>query len=194
MKHILALFAVIVISGCTHVSISDPSLLNDLTVKTPIPKEDLKPIMLNVDADMSCTSSQSGNLIRTSCSNANRLHMLSKVFNERGLNAYVSKDETKGPKITLEHDEFNKFFRLITELFNYASLGLLPRYDYDEYTVSYTDAEKAINVSESVKISLTKSWISLFIPNEKGLEGYQMRSIAEKNLVHRVLEHSNVGK
>jgi hypothetical protein len=188
----------LILSACTHRSISNPELLKQPnTPQVKYAKKDLKVFPLNVDAAQSCYTSSAGvNATRTTCSNKGRLNTITNVFKERGLQAVQAQkgSELSAPNLSVQTDEINWLLERITGLGNIITLGLLPMYHYEDFVVSYKDPTTNVDITEEVTITSTTSWFSLFRTMPEELEGGRAKYKVEKNLIRKVLDDAKVGK
>lgn len=198
MKTFTLPLLLLILSGCTHLSISNPELLKQPnTPAVKYSKKDLKIFPLTVDADQDCYTSSAGvNKTKTTCSNRTRLNTISSVFNERGLQAVTAPKgkEQSLPKLSVQTDEMNWLLERMTGLGNIITLGLLPMYHYDDYIVTYKDPNTNVDITEEVTITSTTSWFSLFRTMPKELEDGRVKYKVEENLIRKVLDDAKVGK
>lgn len=189
LKKISILAMALIISGCTHYSISNQSLLTKpQAVETP---KTLQAFPLNIEASMSCYETRIGHTIKKKCSNKGRLKEVVKLFKERGYQATPTEDKS-APTISVKKESINGFVENLTGFFNIITLGLAPLYHYDDYIVTYNDPKNNVTVSQEVRVSSRSWWVSLFMSNPEGLEGNEIKSRAEENLIRSVLSEAAI--
>lgn len=193
MKFVFISFFVVLLSACTHYSISDAGLLKNSSAPGSLKPEELKAFPLAIDADMSCYSNRAGRSIVTKCSNEARLNKIVKLFEERGLSAVPVVDDESAPQISVELESINGFVERVTGLFNILTLGLSPLYHYDDYIVTFKDPNNLVKITKEVRISSHSSWFSLLFTNPDGLQEGTIKYRAENNLIRSVLDDANVG-
>jgi hypothetical protein len=188
----------LILSACTHRSISNPELLKQPnTPQVKYAKEDLQAFPLSIDASQNCyTTRAAGNMMKTSCSNKGRIGTVVNLFKERGLKAIPAEKgkETTSPFISVQIETISSGLEKTTGFFNIISLGLLPMYHYDDYIVTYKDPNTNVDITEEVTITSTTSWFSLFRTMPEELEGGRAKYKVEKNLIRKVLDDAKVGK
>ena len=192
MKNFVVLAISLLSFGCTHLSVSNPALIT--RIEHAKSTEDLTAFPMNLEADMSCTSTRSGDFINRRCTNEFRIADVVKVFRENGLNPIPPKEGETAPKLSVNVKDLNGFLEGTTGFFNIITLGLVPLYHHTDYIVSYSDPVKNINISENVRFASSQSWFSLFrttkpeaLKNTATAEG-----IAEENLIRKVIEKAQL--
>ncbi len=191
MKALALTLAVLFLTGCTHHSISDVSLLEN---PNPEIKQNtkLKDFPMHLDAERECYETREANAIRTTCSNKGRIIRTVELFKEKGLNPIPAQENTDAPKMTVKVESISTFLESTTGVINILTLGLSPLYHYDDYVVTYTDKANDIHIEETVRVSSYNSWFSLFMDNPKGLGEGDIKGRAEKNLVRSVIEEAKI--
>lgn len=194
MKKTTNLFLLLCLSGCTHIGISDTSLLS--TPEAKAPREVLRDFPLNIDADVECSThtvgaTMGGVLMKTYCSNKGRFFAIDEVFRERSLNVIPVKDPSK-PQMSIRTDKFSDFLESTTGFFNLMTFGVVPLYNHTDYTVVYKSPKDNIDISKTVRISSTTSWFSLLLSNPENLSESEIERRAEKNMIRAVLEEANL--
>ena len=197
MKILTLTLSLIVLSGCTHITVSDMDLLKETNNQsTKYSKNDLQIFPLNIEASLSCYDSRIGNTIKTSCSNRNRINSVVDKFKERGLQA-VPGDKSQvssTPHISVIKDEMNGFLEGVTSFFNIITFGLSPLYHYEDYIVTYTDPNTDLVVSKEATVSSTTSWFSLMRSTPKEIEEGNVKYKIEEALIRKVLEEAKLGE
>ena len=196
MPKLVVILMVLFISGCTHLSVSDSSMLSDDQAR--MSSGQLVDFPININAEMSCYtytagSTMNGVLKKTQCSNRGRIIAIDKTFRGRGLKIIPANDPSL-PTISIQTHDISGFLEGITGFFNLMTFGVLPLYHYTDYKVSYTSTKENINISKTIRISSTISWFSLLLKNPKGLNEQQIQSRVELNLIKDVLNDANVGR
>ena len=184
MKILFALPLLLLLTACTHYSVSNVSLLHNEPVAQPAQTQ---PFLLNIDADKDCYSSRVGQSIRTTCSNKGRIQKIVAAFKEQGLAARPPQENQPAPTISVKVDSINSFVEYTTGFFNIITLGLSPLYHYDDYIVTYKDAENGVEITDSVRVSSYSGWFSLFMSNPEDLGRGEIKLRAEKNLIRSVV-------
>lgn len=194
MRFVALLLGLSVLSGCTHISVSDHRVLS--AEKTSESINGLQDFPLNINAEMQCHTStgaptMGGVTKNTNCSNKGRVIVIDKIFRDNGLKIIPSSDSS-APTITVRTKKINGFLEQTTGFFNLMTLGILPMYSYTDYMVSYTSDKDSIAVSKKVRISSTNSWFSLMLSNPENLSEKEIERRAEANLIRAVLDEAKL--
>lgn len=185
-KKCVTVAGILLLSGCSHVVITDPTYLRE--IKPVAPGKDLKDLPISVEATMDCHTSRVGiDLMEVKCNNRRRIGIIAANLVERGYMP-VKAATPQAPKVTLKVEELNGFLEGTTGFLNVVTLGILPLYHHEYYTATYTSPSDNIEISKRVKVYSTHSWISLFLPNSGGLKEDEIKARAEHNLVRAVLD------
>ena len=188
MKILSILLLVILASGCTTYSISNQSLLDPAPTPVKVSSEPLKTLPLHVEASRHCyESSRSGRIVRTTCSNKKRINSIISHFKERGFSVVPAKNESD-VSIIIKEEGVGNFVTFSTSFLNIITLGLVPAYDHDDYTVSFLDPSNNLDVTKTFRISKGKSWFHLFMFNPDNTEDRDWQNRAEQNLIRSVLD------
>lgn len=193
MKKISVVLLSVLFTGCTTYSISNPSLLQPIVVNSQNAAPNLVTFPIHVEASPSahdCSSSRSGRITRTRCTNKSRLERISDNFKDRGYRAVLG-NQSSQPSILITEEDEGFFIRMGSDLANILSLGFIPKFRYDDVTITYTDPKKDILVTKKLRISKAKSWFHLFMSNPDNMEGSWFAR-AERNLLSSVLDEADV--
>ncbi|ASP40151.1 hypothetical protein CHH28_16365 [Bacterioplanes sanyensis] len=190
---VIVLCFVLIASGCTTYSISDQSLLEIPTPQGAYKGDIYQPKALEIDADMQChVSGRSGNIVRSKCSNKERIEFVVNEFKDRGYKVFPSSD-TGSAMIKIEETNTPGMIDSFSLLVNVLSIGFIPFYDYTSYSVTYSDPAEGVEVERDVSFSTTRSWFNVFRSNPDNIEGRNWRKDAEHNLIRKVLSEAGIG-
>lgn len=194
MKVAILLLSIGVFSGCTHIGISDHSLLS--AEKNSGTESELQDFPINLNAEMQCYSStgaptMGGVKINTKCSNKGRVLVIEKAFKDNGLRIIPATD-LKAPSLVVETKKINGFVEKTTGFFNLMTFGVLPMYSYTDYKISFKSEKDGVDISKSVRISSTTSWFSLLLSNPENLSEGEIERRAEENLLQAVLSEAKL--
>lgn len=191
MKVFAIVLSILFLSGCTHHSISDVSLLENPNTEMQ-KRTQLQDFPMHLDAERECYKTREVNAIRTTCSNKGRIIRTVELFKEKGLNPIPAQENADAPKMTVKVESISTFLESTTGVINILTLGLSPLYHYDDYVVIYTDKANDVHIEETVRVSSYSSWFSLFMDNPKGLAEGDIKGRAEKNLVRSVIDKAKI--
>jgi hypothetical protein len=141
---------------------------------------------------MNCYKQRVVNGITTICSNKGRINSVVKQFKECELNA-VATDNESDARINVEKDSINSFLEKTTGFFNLITLGLSPLYHYDGYKVTFTDPKNNIEITQTVRISSSIYWFSLFLSDPENTDNGDWKHRAEQNLICLILDEAKLG-
>lgn len=199
MKILLMIFFAVFATGCTTYSISNKSLLDPIPYHFPSSAYQLESeivlqdLPLFIKSSMYCVKKDVDN--RNSygtCSNKYRVQSVIKQFKDRGIKVLGTDDESAA-RITIEEIPSSESIRLTTSLLNLITLGLFPIYDYEDYTVSFSDPNNNIDIIKTFRISSVKSWFSLFMPNPDNTDDRGWKNRALQNQIRLVLDEAKLG-
>lgn len=186
MNYLSLFLAAILLSGCTHYSVSNKDLSKPYQANN-VKYSEYEEYPINIKADMHCD--HSSRIIR--CSNKHRLNYTIDVFKERGLILTPADKDENAPLLVLKERTFPDSLVGLSIFFNIFSLGLIPQYNYEKYIVTFKDPENLVEVSKEVKISYMTSWFHMFSDNSDDFK-YHHKVDIEKNLISSVLNEANV--
>lgn len=194
MRVVILLLLLSLFSGCTHISVSDRSLLS--AEKKGKATSELQDFPIHLNVEIQCYSStgaptMGGVTINTTCSNKARAFVIKKVFEDNGLRIIPATDSTE-PYLIVKTKKINGFVESATGLFNLMTFGVLPMYSYTDYMVSYKSEKDRLDISKSVRISSTTSWFSLLLSNPENLSEDEIERRAEENLIRATLDKAKL--
>lgn len=199
MKALIIIFFVLFSTGCTTYSISNQRLLDPIRYDFPSSayqvegEVDLQEFRLSIKSSMYCVKKDiDQRIFYGTCSNKYRVESVIKHFEERGFKV-VGTDDESAASITINEIPGSKSIRFTTSMLNLITLGLIPIYTYDDYTVSFSDPKNHIDITKTFRISSTKSWFSLFISNPENTEDKGWKNRALQNQIRSVLNEANLG-
>lgn len=194
MRVVVLLSFLSLLSGCTHISVSDYSLLS--AEKKGEDTSGLQDFPIHLNVEMQCYSStgaptMGGVTINTKCSNKARAFVIKKVFEDNGLRIINATDLTE-PYLIVKTKKINGFLESATGFFNLMTFGVLPMYSYTDYMVSYKSEKNSLDISKSVRISSATSWFSLLLSNPENLSKGEIERRAEENLIRATLDEAKL--
>jgi hypothetical protein len=193
MKVLIAVISFILVTGCTHLSVSNTELLAPIENKGKISTDDLVVYPLEVEASMDCyTKRVNSQTSRKTCSNKYRINNIVESFNENGLKPIPAEKDQGSAKISVIIEPISGFFEKFTGVFNIITLGLVPLYHYDDYIVTFEDPKNGVFIEKQARVSSYHSWFSLFMSNPEGLKEQDIKSRTESNLLDSVVKEVSV--
>lgn len=190
------LSAILFLSGCTQTIVANRAYIRE--VKPPVSTQPLKDFPVNISAILDeCHTISTGvagpgsYTMERHCSNKGNVIIIAEGFAAHGYMP-VKASDSHAPTITLDIKELNGFLEGTTGFFNVITFGILPLYHHEYYTATYKSPTDNVEVSKTVKIWSTSSWISLFLPNSGGLKDTEIERRAKQNLVREVLNEARL--
>ena len=153
-----------------------------------------QPKALDIEADMQCyVSDTSAYMVRSRCTNKERIEFVVSHFRDRGYNVFPSND-AEAATIKIEESNSPKILSSFIMLLHFLSIGFIPYYEYTSYSVVYSDPAEQVKVERDVSLSTTQSWFNVFRSNPDNIEGRNWRKDVEYNLIRKVLDEAEVGR
>lgn len=188
MKKILIL-AVIFMCGCAHYTVTNKEYLRPIEPSDG-KKNNLHIFPMELKASMECFNE--GNVNR--CTNKYRIDKVVDILNRRGYEPVKSGSAVRVPHLSVQVEEQSFLSTYFSMVINFSTLGLIPRTGYKKYVVTYSDAEKSINVVEQATVEYSAGWIPLFMFNPEHLSGEEINNRVEWNVINSVFDKANLAQ